>query len=135
MLIALLAFVGKLGIYSLFIVFALGLQLIFSIGLSWFLASLNVLIRDISQLIPVLTVVLMLVSPIGYTEDMIPANLKLFMYFNPLYYLISLYREPLVFNRLPPFQNLFVLSIVAIGLFLLGYHVFSRLKEIFPDYV
>lgn len=134
-LILLLGLSGKLGVVGLFSLVPFILQLFFTMGLIWLLSSLNVLIRDISQIVPTLIVLLMLISPIGYTEELIPQNLKFFMYFNPLYYLITLYRDPLIFNRLPSLEHLLIFGIITTAIFGLGYYVFSHLKEVFPDYV
>src|SRR5690606_10064864 len=48
------------------------LQLIFSMGLIWFLSAVNVFIPDLNQVIAIVVLFLMLVSPIAYTMDMIP---------------------------------------------------------------
>ncbi len=110
------------------------LQLIFSCGLIWLLSALNVFFRDLGQLVAVFILFLMLVSPIGYTVDMIPPRLMSLMYPNPLYYLIMLYRECLVQGTVP--MTLFIIfTVTAVVFFMVGYYIFSRLKMVFLDYV
>ncbi len=110
------------------------LQLIFTIGLIWLLSAMNVFIPDIAQTVSILTLFLMLVSPIAYTHEMIPPALVPFMYPNPLYYLIMLYRD-VAFIGVIPTSMLITFTLIAGGFFTLGGFVFSRLKPLFADYV
>lgn len=110
------------------------IQLLFTIGFIWLLSSLNVFFQDLNQMIPVILLFLMLVSPIAYTSDMIPKKLMLLMYPNPLYYLIMIYRECMIVGRIPV-GLLLVFLMISSGIFCLGYYVFSHLKGVFADYV
>jgi lipopolysaccharide transport system permease protein len=110
------------------------LQFLFTLGIIWILSAVNVFFRDISQMVTIMIVALMLVSPIGYTIDMIPKHLMILMYPNPLFYLIMLYRDALMLG-IVPIKILCIFSLMTIGVFSLGYFVFSRLKYIFADYV
>ncbi|MGO4272806.1 ABC transporter permease, partial [Paenibacillus sp. TAF58] len=82
---------GELGYFVFLLPLVLIFQVIFTVGMSWALASLNVFFRDLGQIINIILILLMLVSPIAYTTDMISKDVLFFMKFNPLYYMISLY--------------------------------------------
>lgn len=110
------------------------LQLLFTIGLLWLLSALNVFFRDLGQMVSVIILFLMLVSPIAYTIDMIPPRLLPLMYPNPLFYLIMLYRETMVLGQIPVVL-LIVFTLITAVIFGLGFYVFSRLKVVFADYV
>lgn len=110
------------------------LQWLFSIGLAWLLSALTVFFRDISQMMSVIVLFLMLISPIGYTRDMIPAGMLPLVYPNPLFYLIEVYRQTLFFNTIP-WSFLGVLAAMSIFTFLFGYALFRRLKPVFSEYV
>lgn len=110
------------------------LQIIFTIGLIWLLSAINVFIPDLGQMISIMILFLMLISPIAYTHDMIPNELLPFMYPNPLYYLIMLYRDA-AFMGVIRWDLLMIFSLLSIGAFFLGAFVFMRLKPVFADYV
>jgi lipopolysaccharide transport system permease protein len=110
------------------------LQIVFSLGLAWILAALTVFFRDIAQALGIITLFLMLVSPIGYTRDMIPHALMPLVYPNPLFYMIEVYREVLVFHVVP-WNFLAAFVCVSLATFILGYGLFNRLKPVFSDYV
>jgi lipopolysaccharide transport system permease protein len=125
---------GIFYLSQLLMPFIFVLQLLFTVGLIWLLSALNVFFRDLGQMISVLILFLMLVSPIAYTIDMVPPQLLPIMYPNPLFYLIMLYRETMVVGRVP-LGFLLTFLVISIVTFSLGYYVFSRLKVVFADYV
>lgn len=134
-LLSALAIKGQLGLYLLLLPFVLILQMMFTAGLSWLLASLNVFFRDLGQMITVILILLMLVSPIAYTPEMLSEELLFYMKFNPMYYMISLYREIIIYNSLPEWDVIITFAIVSVLFFIFGYFIFNRLKAVFSDYV
>ena len=58
-------------------------QVIFGIGVGWLISSINVVLRDMQSLINIISLMLMMISPIAYTPDMIPAGLRPFLRLNP----------------------------------------------------
>ena len=47
-------------------------QLLFTAGLSWFLAALGVFVRDLGQIMGFLMTIWFFVTPICYPEDLVP---------------------------------------------------------------
>ena len=125
---------GNIHISQLILPIIFIAQLIFTMGLIWLLSALNVFFKDLGQMTSILTLFLMLVSPIAYTQDMVPEALMPFMYPNPLYYLIMLYRETMVLGQVP-FDLLGIFLTISLTTFWFGFYVFSRLKPVFSDYV
>ena len=111
------------------------LQVIALIGLNWILALLNVVFRDLQNLITVILMLLMVVSPIAYTPDMVPPNLVVIILLNPFAYFVTAYQSTVVLGELPTIANLLALFVIAIGLFMLGNWMFSRAKRVVTDYV
>ncbi len=135
LLLVALAIMGKLGPASGWLVPIWAAQVLFSIGLIWILSSVNVFLRDLQSIVSVAILVLMMVSPIAYTEDMIPQALQPFLKLNPLYYLIVSYQDCLMLGRTPPASVLGTLFALALGMFFLGYVFFARMKKVFVDNV
>ena len=114
---------GKFSLINFLVIPVIALQLVFSFGLSWLLSALNVFLKDIGQIIPIVSLFLMLVSPIAYTMDMVPKALVPFMYLNPLFYMISLYRGVLLDGEVPwgPLASFLGISMF---MFYFGFFVF-----------
>ncbi len=98
LLLGLLGFRGQLGPNLLLLPVLFILQALFSIGIVWFLSCVNILYRDTTQVLALIMVLLMFMSPIAYTPEMVPAGLQLVVTVNPLSYLIQGYREALLFT-------------------------------------
>ncbi|MCL2123927.1 MAG: ABC transporter permease [Desulfovibrionaceae bacterium] len=134
LLLGVLWFNGIISWRQILIVPVIALQVLFSCGLAWIFGAVAVGFRDLSQLIGILNLILMLASPIGYTKDMIPPKMMLFMYLNPLYYLIMLYRG-LLFENTVLWTELGIFSLISFVMFYLGHHLFVRLKGAMLEYV
>jgi homopolymeric O-antigen transport system permease protein len=111
------------------------LQLMFVTGLVWVLSLLTLAFRDVQQLLQYVTVVLLIVTPIAYTPDMVPAQLKALMYLNPVYYFVALYQYPLVYGTLPPWHFVVAAIATACVSFCGGFALYQKVKTVFYDYV
>lgn len=109
-------------------------QILMTLGIVWISSTLTVFFRDLQQATPILILFLMLVSPIGYTEAMVPENMKALLLFNPLAWLMKLYRSCLLEGTLP-LSDFVIFSVFSLLTFLVGYLVITRLKPVFSDYV
>lgn len=69
---------------ALLLPLALAPLLLLTLGLSWFLASLGVFLRDVSQVVGVLTTTLMFMTPIFYAVSSVPPEYQAVMLANPL---------------------------------------------------
>ena len=129
------AFFGNLTIYALLLPLIWVFQLLFSIGLGWIVSCLNVYFKDLQNIITVLTLFLMMISPIAYTVDMVPNGLRNFLAFNPLYYFITAYQDSLVVGCFPRGNVLGIMIIFSLVVFMVGYWFFCKMKQIFADIV
>jgi lipopolysaccharide transport system permease protein len=110
------------------------LQIVFTVGLVWITSTVNVFFRDMSKLVPIVVLFLMMVSPIGYTEDMVSPDLRAWLSLNPLAWFIFAYRDLLLDHQVP-WGSLAGIAAASTALYLFGYAVMSRLRPIVYDYV
>lgn len=134
MLCVVMLFLNKIGYSYFFLPLIFFFQVIFTIGLVWILSTLNVFFRDLGQIVGIIVLMLMMISPIAYTEDMIPESLRTVLYINPLYYLIILYQKIFMFNSLD-IGLLGIFAFLSFFHFIAGYYFFIKLKSVFNDYV
>lgn len=119
----------------LFLPIIIFFQLLFSIGLGWIFACINVFFRDIAHVISVIMMVWMFLTPIFYTESMVPDKYKFLIAINPMAYLVRAYRDILLNNRLPSIADLIPFISISIILFLGGYVFFDKTQHKFADVV
>jgi lipopolysaccharide transport system permease protein len=135
MLLVATAVVGRLTIWAAMLPAVWLMQILFMIGLMWILSSLNVFMRDLQNLVAVIVLILMMISPIAYTEDMVPETLRPFLAFNPLYYIIVSYQDVLMVGQFPRRGVFWVLCAMGLGTFTVGFWFFTRMKKVFVDNV
>lgn len=135
MLLIGIAIVGRLGWTALFVPVVWACQVMFTIGIVWMFSAANVFAKDLQYTVAVLNLLLMLVSPIAWTEDMLPESLQPIAGLNPLYYVIVGYQDALIRQQVPGPHILIGLAVIGPGAMLLGWFVFRRLKRVFADHV
>ena len=105
----------------------------FLMGLSWALASLGVFLRDVSQIIGVLTSALMFLSPIFYPATAFPEDYRFILYLNPLTTVVEQAREVLFWGNTPDLFMLIVYWAVTLGIAWLGFAWFQKTRKGFAD--
>ncbi len=127
------ALIGTLSWWALFAIPLWILQILFTLGLVWFLSSLTVFVRDTQYMVNIAILLLMMASPIAYTSDMIPPRLQPVMKINPLYFFIESYRDVIIHHRQPRF--LIEICLLSFGSLHLGHWFFNKLKKVFAENV
>jgi len=107
--------------------------LILTLGISWFLAALGVYLRDVSQTIGLAMTALMFLSPIFFPITALPEKYRIFVYLNPLTFIIEQGREVLIFSHLPDWGGLFIFYVFGCVTALLGYAWFQKARKGFAD--
>ena len=102
-------------------------------GFSWFLASLGVFVRDVGQMIGVLVTILMFLTPVFYPLSAIPEVYRIFLYFNPLTFIVEQTRGLLIFGQAPAWGRLGLLTSLSAVVAWLGFAWFQKTRKGFAD--
>jgi lipopolysaccharide transport system permease protein len=78
---------------------------------------------------------MMILSPIAYTAEMVPAQLRILIYANPFAYYVIAYQKILALGQVCSVLHLLSLFFMSVGIFIAGGLFFSRAKEHWIDYV
>lgn len=103
------------------------------LGLSWFLSSLGVFLRDVSQFIGILTTVLMFMSPIFYSASILPKEYQGFLHLSPLTAVVEQARNVLFWGRGIDWGIWSMYTVAAFIIAALGYAWFQRTRKGFAD--
>jgi lipopolysaccharide transport system permease protein len=106
---------------------------ILSLGVAWMLASLGVFLRDVGQVIGLVTTVMMFLAPVFYPVTALPEEFRPWLMANPLTFIIEQARAVLVWGRMPDWVGLGVYTLVAVAVAWLGYAWFQRTRRGFAD--
>jgi len=103
------------------------------LGLCWFLSAANVFVRDIAQIITIVTQVLLFLSPIFYAINTLPTGFQNILLFNPLTFIVEQTRAILILGELPAFSGLTLYTIISLCIAWLGLVSFQRMRDGFAD--
>ncbi len=110
-------------------------QLLFTAGVTWFLAALGVFFRDLAQINGFLLTLWFFVTPICYPESSLPPQALVVLGKNPMFTLVRGYRAVLLEGNAPAWRSLWKLWVVAALVFILGYAWFYKLRKSFADVI
>ena len=96
--------------------------LLFAMGTGLILGLMNVFLRDISQVVPIMLQMLFWFTPIVYPVTIIPEAYRHWLNLNPIYPLTNAYQQIIVYGNSPQWESL--INIAVITLLLLGLSLF-----------
>jgi len=125
--------------YMLFLPLVIFVQFVFSLGFSFLVSSLTVHFRDIKDILVNLLTFWFFASPIIYplTFKSIQNSkfLRTCLDLNPMTHIMNGYQRCIFYGELIRWKRLGVTFLFALFLFFLGYYIFDRLRDSFPEEV
>ncbi|HEY62826.1 MAG TPA: ABC transporter permease [Anaerolineae bacterium] len=115
------------------------LALTTALGVGLWLSALNVLYRDIGYILPVLTQLLLFVSPVGYSTSTVGGKWQILYSLNPMVGVIEGFRWAVLGitpGTVIPLWNLLAISVgVSLVILISGLFFFRRMERTFADMV
>ena len=109
--------------------------MLIALGASWIIAATAVYLRDISQMIGLITLALLFVSPVFYPVSSLPEALQPLLYLNPITWVIEQVRGAILWGVLPDLVEYIKYTVIAFLVAWLGVVWFQRLRPGFADVV
>jgi lipopolysaccharide transport system permease protein len=108
---------------------------LFSLGISWVLASLGVYIRDVGQVVGVVVTALLFLSPIFYPASALPEPYQTIIYLNPLTFIIEQARDVLMWGNTPDWAGMAYAYIISVFVSWMGFIWFQKTRKGFADVI
>ena len=141
----LLAFILLLGMMAYFgfvptinllwFPFFLLLAMATSLGVSLWLAALNVQFRDVRYMIPFITQAWLFATPVAYPSSLLEEPWRTLYGLNPMVGVVEGFRWALLGTDTAPGPMVFVSFAVSIGILMSGTYYFRRTERIFADVI
>jgi len=106
---------------------------LFTLGVTWILASLGVFLRDVQQVVGVMTSALIFLSPVFYSMNSIPEKFKGMVQANPLTYFVESARDIMVFGKGLPLGTWIIAMVFSCFVACLGAWWFQVTRKGFAD--
>lgn len=111
------------------------LALATALGVGLWLSALNVLYRDIGYIIPFLTQLWLLMTPVAYSISVVPEQWRALYALNPMVGVVEGFRWAILGTDPPPISMLVISTIVSLILLVSGMYYFKRMERTFADMV
>ena len=105
----------------------------FTTGLGLMLAAANVFVRDIQMVLPNVLLLIMFGSPIFYPIAAFPPIAQSVMAFNPFFLLAEGFRQPILYDAIPPVAEMLRMVVIAFVALGAGLWSFRRFKNYFDS--
>ncbi|HEY0333720.1 MAG TPA: ABC transporter permease [Stenotrophomonas sp.] len=130
LLLAIFAVFAVMGHYpsaqALWLPILMLLTLTFAMSIGLLLGVLNVFMRDIGQVVPVILQAMFWLTPVVYNITILPEHVQHLFKLNPMYPLVTSYQNVLLYNKPPLWNELGVMFVTTVIVGLIALVVFRR---------
>jgi ABC-type polysaccharide/polyol phosphate export permease len=115
----------------LFLPFAILIIAMFVLGVALLISSLAVFFTDIVDMFQVILMAWMYLTPIIYPSTVLPATYQQYLYLNPAYNLLSLFRDPIYLGQMPELGTIVAAVVSGFVTLGIGWWFFTRKADEF----
>ncbi len=133
LLLASLLVRGHLPWTALYLPIVIAPLVVLTVGAAWFLASVGTFVRDVGQIVGILTTILLFLSPIFYPASVLPKEIRPLLFLNPLTFIIEQVRDVALVGNQPAWARLFMYAVVSVVVARLGFMWFEKTRKGFSD--
>jgi len=108
------------------------IQFIMTVGFSLAVSTINLFFRDIERIVFIFTSLMFYMTPIVYSEDLVPPEYRTLILSNPLSILLISWRNLFMHGTLD-FRNAATALIYSVIVFAIGYFIYRKLKWRFAE--
>ena len=109
------------------------IEYILALGVTFFASSITVFFRDFEHILGIISMAWMYMTPIMYSVDIIPTDLRPLFMLNPMTSIIIAYRDILYYGKVPDLVTLFNALVLGVIVLAIGIIVFTKLKKQFAE--
>ncbi len=114
------------GAALLFLPLVMAITIALALGIGLALGVLNVFMRDIGQVVPVLLQFIYWLTPVVYMASIIPPSYRSWLSLNPLIPIVTAYQDILLYQRAPDWPGLGATVVLACALLALALVLFRK---------
>jgi lipopolysaccharide transport system permease protein len=106
--------------------FLILLTMALGLGVGLLLGVFNVFVRDVGQVVPIVLQLVFWFTPIVYTPDVVPQNLRALLYLNPMTAIVQSFQNVMLFDKAPEFLALTWVFVATLLLLTAALALFRR---------
>jgi ABC-2 type transport system permease protein len=119
----------------IFLPISILLATIFALGAGLLLSPLATVFSDTVEMVRILLLLLMYLTPVFYPVSIVPDNLSWIVRLNPVRVILEVFRTPIYEGTVPSISHLAIAATVSIVVLVVGAVVFQKSSERFTLYL
>lgn len=133
LLVMIVVYHRHITIVALWDVLLVVTQLLFTLGLGYVVSSLNVFFRDVSQILNLVLMIWLYLSPVFYVPSQVPVSLRWVTRYNVIGNIVHMEVAALINNTLPSIEDVLFCLAVSVVVFVVGWLVFISVQDKFAE--
>lgn len=108
-------------------------EYLLALGFTFIVSALTVYFRDLEHILGIVTMAWQFLSPVMYSVDMVPEDMKGIFMLNPMTPIIIAYRDVLYYQQAPELNTLLLATGLGVALLIIGWFIFGKLQKHFAE--
>ena len=113
--------------------FVMIIEYTLALGFTMVLSAVTVYIRDLEYIMGIAAMAWQFLTPVMYSVEQAPEEIRWIYMFNPMTNVISAYRDILYYGKIPKFDTLLSAAVLGIVILTVGWYVFYHLQKRFAE--
>ncbi|MBQ8189969.1 MAG: ABC transporter permease [Lachnospiraceae bacterium] len=108
-------------------------EYLLALGLAFIVSSITVYFRDLEQIVGVIMMAWIYITPIMYNMEYIPEQYRQLIVLNPMTPIVEVYHQILYYRMIPTTNYLLLACGASLLVFVIGFFVFTKLDKNFAE--
>lgn len=109
------------------------IEYIFALGMCMLSSAMTVFFRDLEYLLGIIMMAWLYLTPIMYTIESIPEEVKFIFNINPMTFIIMAYQDILYYKKAPSADTLITACVIGVIAVITGSIIFNKLQKKFVE--
>ncbi|MFW6679574.1 ABC transporter permease [Lacrimispora sp. AGF001] len=109
------------------------IEYILALGMAMLVSAITVYLRDTEYILGIITMAWQFLSPVIYSIDQVPEEIRPIFLLNPMTSILTAYRDILYYKQVPQVSTLLNAVLMGVGLMLISLFVFHKLSKRFAE--
>lgn len=135
MIFVVIAFSGRgfSAVALLFLPLVMIIEYIMALGFTMIVSGLTIYFRDMEHIVGVIMMAWIYLTPIMYSIDMVPEQLRGVYYINPMTPVIQAYQQILYYEHMPKMGTLLLAGVFGMVVLVIGVIAFRKMERNFAE--
>lgn len=108
-------------------------EYLLALGIAFITSAITVYMRDLEHILGIIAMAWQFLTPVMYSVDMIPEQIRPIFYCNPMSSVIIAYRDILYFQQAPHMNTLLLATALGVGALIIGWFLFGKMEKHFAE--